>query len=351
MNSKQWEIMKKAAGCEKLDAVPVGMIVDSPWMPGYCGVNTMDFYTDFGVWTQCYKKIKEDFPEAIFIPDWWVEFGMASESGAFGCKPKFYANQPVCIDHLIDDVDDIDKLVLGDPDPNYDGLMPLALNYYRHVNEMLKDSDDKPRMVAARGPLNVASFIMSVPEFCIAVKIYPDETKEILKKITKLLIKWLRAQMDCLDAVEGILVLDDICGFLNEDDYMEFAHPYLKEIYDSFDVPVKMFHNDNFNNGYTTFPHIADLGINIFNFSFSADITKARELLGDKVCILGNIAPRDILLEGSPEDVKKATEDILSRYGSKQGLIFSAGGGASPGMPKENFRAMIDAANEWNAKN
>ena len=350
MTSEQWEIMKRAAKCEKLDNIPVGMIVDSPWMPGYCGVNTLDFYTDFRVWTNCYKKIKEDFPEMIYVPDYWVEFGMASESVAFGCRPKFYSNQPVCIDHLIDDVDDIDNLNLTDPDPNFDGLMPLALNYYRKVNEMTKNTDDKPYMIASRGPLNIASFIMSVPEFCLALKIYPDETKEILEKTTKLIIKWLNAQKECLDNVEGILILDDICGFISEEDYLEFAHPYLKKIFDSFDVPVKMFHNDNFGNGYITFPHIKDLGINIFNFSYSADIVKAREMLGDDVCIFGNIPARDVLTMGSTEDVKREVNKILDAYGSKSGIIFSAGGGASPGMPKDNCRAMIEAVNEWNLK-
>ncbi|MDO4983744.1 MAG: uroporphyrinogen decarboxylase family protein [Eubacteriales bacterium] len=348
MTDRQWDIIKRAAKCEKLDEIPVGMIVDSPWIPGYCGVSTIDFYTDRKTWMDCYKKIKADFPEAICLPDYWVEFGMASESGSFGCRTNFYDYQPACIQHLIEDVDDIEELELPDPDPETDGFMPIAINYYKHISAELKGTDEKIRMVAARGPLNIASFIMSVPEFCVAVKTNPDELHEILEKTTALVIKWLKAQMNVLDDVEGILVLDDICGFLGEADYLEFAHPYLKRIFDAFDVPVKMFHNDNFGNQYVTFPYIADLGINIFNFSNGADIVKARELLGDKVCILGNVAPRDILTAGTPEDVERAVFDQLDRYGSHSGLILSAGGGASPGMGYENYRAFIDACAKWN---
>ena len=86
--------------------VPAGMIVDSPWMPGYCGVNTIDFYTDLDTWMRCYEKVKKDFPEMILFPDYWVEFGMASESAAFGCRTNFFSYQPVGIRHLIDDMDD-----------------------------------------------------------------------------------------------------------------------------------------------------------------------------------------------------------------------------------------------------
>lgn len=348
MTNEQWEVIKKAAAGETPDNIPVAMIVDSPWIPGYCNVSTIDFYTDINIWSDCYKKIKKDFPGVIFLPDYWVEFGMASESAAFGCRTNFYDYQPACIQHLIDDVDDIESLELPDPDPKTDGFMPLAINYYKRVEKMLEGTDEHIKMVAARGPLNIASFLLSVPEFCIAVKTNPDEVHAILEKTTALVIRWLKAQMSVLKEVEGILVLDDLCGFFSEDDYMKFAHPYVKRIFDSFDVPVKMFHNDNFGNQYVTFQHIKDLGVNIFNFSFSADILTAREKLGEDVCILGNIPPRDILGAATCEEVKKATKELLDKYGSKKGLILSAGGGASPGMPKENFAAFIEAANEWN---
>ena len=39
-----WELFKKAARLEKNDAVPIAFIVDSPWLPGYAGVDTLDFY-------------------------------------------------------------------------------------------------------------------------------------------------------------------------------------------------------------------------------------------------------------------------------------------------------------------
>ena len=35
------------------------------------------------------------------------------------------------------------------------------------------------------------------------------------------------------DTVEGIFILDDIVGFINEEHYKEFAHPYLKRICDA----------------------------------------------------------------------------------------------------------------------
>ena len=351
MKDLQWKTILAAARCEELAAVPAGLIVDSPWLPGYCGVSTIDYYTDPSVWKACYKKIKADFPELIFLPDYWVEMGMASEPSSFGCKPLFYHNQPVMIRHLIEDADEIGKLLdLEIPDPQKDGLMPLAINYYKNLQEKLSGTDEKIRIAAARGPLNVATFLMSVPEFLVAIKDYEEEAHRLLDMTTELIIRWLRAQMAVLPDAEGILVLDDICGFLSKDDYLEFAHPYLERIFDSFQVPVKMFHNDNFGNMYTTFPYIENLGINIFNFSYQADLRTAREKLGDKVCILGNIAPLDVLTRSDPQTIEAETLRLLNEYDSKKGIIFSAGGGASPGMPEENCRAMLQALQKWNEK-
>ncbi|MCR4771292.1 MAG: uroporphyrinogen decarboxylase family protein [Oscillospiraceae bacterium] len=350
MTDREWDLVKQCAACRPTDGVPAGFIVDSPWIPGYCGVSTLDFYTDTELWRACYRKIKADFPSLLFFPDHWIEFGMASEPSSFGCKLSFYDNQPVSIGHLIDSADDIDLIAsLPVPDPRRDGLMPLALNYYRRVKGPLHDEGEKIRMVASRGPLNIVSFLMSIPEFCVAVKTEPDSLHRLIKTATALVIRWLEAQAEALDYVEGMLVLDDLCGFLSEEEYLEFAQPYLKEIFDHFSFPVKMFHNDNFGNKYITFPYISKLGVNIFNFSHLADIAEARRILGDKVCILGNVPGLKVLTQGGADEVREVTLACLRAHGSASGLILSAGGGASPGMPGENVRAFISALEEYNA--
>jgi len=34
------------------------LIIDSPWLPGYAGVNTLDFYFDMRVWLDAYRKVR-----------------------------------------------------------------------------------------------------------------------------------------------------------------------------------------------------------------------------------------------------------------------------------------------------
>src|SRR3954447_20066897 len=75
----QWDLFKRAVRREKLDEIPMAMIVDSPWIPGYLGIKHMDYYLDPNLWFESNLKIYQEFPEIIFVPGWWMEYGMAAE--------------------------------------------------------------------------------------------------------------------------------------------------------------------------------------------------------------------------------------------------------------------------------
>jgi MtaA/CmuA family methyltransferase len=343
MKQKEWDIIKRCAALEATDIVPVALIVDSPWLPGYMGMSTLDFFTMPDQWFEAYLKIKKDFPGMIFLPDFWVEYGMATEPSGFGCKINFFENSTPTINHIIPSADDLDQVEsLAAPNPKRDGLMPLILNLYKNMEVRVKAAGESIKIVAARGPLTIATHLMGLTEFLIALKTDPDNTHKLLKITAALTRNWLQAQAEVLSEVEGIMVLDDVVGFLSREDYQEFVHPYLKDIYDSFPGCLKIFHNDTDNTVCCEF--LEELGIDIFNFTYKQDISKVRQLVGDQVCLLGNIAPLNVLAQGNPEQVQEATALCLKNHGSKKGLILSAGGGASPGTPKENLLAMIAAA-------
>ena len=42
MRPEQCDTFKRAARLEKLDKIPMALIVDSPWIPGYLGIKHMD---------------------------------------------------------------------------------------------------------------------------------------------------------------------------------------------------------------------------------------------------------------------------------------------------------------------
>jgi uroporphyrinogen-III decarboxylase len=347
MNLQEWEVIRKCANMEDTGDIPVGLIVDSPWIPGYLGISTLDYYTMPDIWLESNLKIKRDFPGLILLPDFWVEYGMATEPSGFGCKIVFFEDRMPNINHIISSAEDIDQISnLPVPNPKTDGLMPLVLNLYKNAERKLKDKGESIKIITARGPLTTATHLMGLTEFLIALKIDPEATHKLLKLTATLAINWLEAQSEALSEVGGIMVLDDVVGFLSKEDYMEFAHPYLKSIFSSFPECIKIYHNDTDN--AVCYEFLEDIGVNIFNFTHKQAISKVKALVGDSVCLLGNVPPLDVLVQGTAEAVRSKTLDVLKDYGGTKGIIVSAGGGASPGAPGENIRAMIDAVAEFN---
>ena len=173
----------------------------------------------------------------------------------------------------------------------------------------------------------------------------PQNTHKVIKITTEITRNWLEAQANVLKEVEGILILDDIVGFLSPDDYLEFAHPYLKEIFEAFPDALKIFHNDM--NNPASYPYLSELPINIFNFTHLQTIDKVRQLVGKKVCLMGNIPPLDVLAQANPNKVTESVKSCLDAHPGKKGFILSAGGGVSPGTPKENVEALVISLKQY----
>ena len=90
MREEQWDQLKRCAAGEEFEVPPVALIVDSPWLPGYLGISTLDYLTVPEVWLEANLTVAREFPEVIFVPGFWVEMGMGAEPSAFGCKLTFH---------------------------------------------------------------------------------------------------------------------------------------------------------------------------------------------------------------------------------------------------------------------
>jgi uroporphyrinogen-III decarboxylase len=347
MTPAQWDIFKRAARREKLDAIPMAMIVDSPWIPGYLGISHMDYYLDPELWFQANLKIYEEFPEIIFVPGWWMEYGMAAEPSILGAKIKFWQDNTPSEYHTLYRLEDIDNFPEYEVDA--DGFAALTLHRYKMQRQRIYDAGHILPMVTARGPLCTAGFVRGTTPFMIDLVEDPKGAHRLIDLCTRVVIDWLKAQQAVMgDDVEGIFILDDIVGFINEEHYQEFAHPYLKRICDAFPKDwVKLYHNDAEVDACLN--HLPDAGFTVLNWGKQKDIREVKQRVGDRMVLMGNVNPLEIAVRGDEDEVREATLDVLEGSGG-EGIILSVGGGTSPGMPRQNMRAMLDALNEFNGK-
>ena len=52
MTDAQWRELLRTIDGESLDPLPAGLIVDSPWLPGWAGVSMLDYFAHDQCWLQ-----------------------------------------------------------------------------------------------------------------------------------------------------------------------------------------------------------------------------------------------------------------------------------------------------------
>ena len=90
MTDLQWQDLLRVIGGELLDPLPVGLIVDSPWLPGWAGVSMLDYFADEQVWLEANLRAVRRFEGISLLPGFWMEYGMCTEPSAFGAKCTWY---------------------------------------------------------------------------------------------------------------------------------------------------------------------------------------------------------------------------------------------------------------------
>jgi uroporphyrinogen decarboxylase len=276
-----------------------------------------------------------------------MEYGMAAEPSALGTKIKFWQDNTPSEYHTLYNIEDIDNF--PEYEVEYDAFMAMTLHRIKMQKQRIFDSGYTLPIVTSRGPLCTAGFVRSTTNFMIDIVEKPEWAHKLIDLCTNLIIDWLKAQAKIMgDQVESIFILDDIVGFINEDHYMEFAHPYLKKICDAFPKDwVKIYHNDADVNA--CLEHLPDCGFNVLNWGKQTDISEVKDRIGDRMCLMGNVNPLEIGVRGTEDEVFDATMEVLEKSDG-EGIILSVGGGTSPGMPKENIVAMQKALDEFNSK-
>jgi uroporphyrinogen-III decarboxylase len=338
MTDQQWNILQRIMKGEEIKPLPVGFIIDCPWLPNWYNIKILDYFSSDELWLNANLKALKDFPDVMFLPGFWSEYGMCTEPSAFGSRCSFPLNEFPHAHRVIQSVDDIDSL--PQPNPKTDGLLPFVLNRLKLAQPKIEAAGHKIRFAVARGPLNIASYLMGSTEFLTTMMMQPEKAEMLMKKITMYLKDWLHLQMDTFPSIDGIFMLDDIIGFMGEEEFRSFGMPYFKELYDA-NVSVKFLHNDA--PCKVSAQLLPEMGVNLFNMGFDITLNELKQLTQNKVTLLGNIPPRDVLASGDAAQVTEVAKQLVASLKDKSRIIFSCGGGMPPGVSSENIQTFIKA--------
>jgi uroporphyrinogen-III decarboxylase len=139
-----------------------------------------------------------------------------------------------------------------------------------------------------------------------------------------------------------------IDGFMSPKQFETFYWPQLRKlihmVIDAGLTPQPFFEGEC----TTRLETIADVPPGKCTYMFeSSDFNKAKEILGDIVCIRGGM-PASLLISGSPGEVEAHAKTLIDTIGKGGGYIMDA---SSAGIPREarfdNVRAMFDTVKTY----
>lgn len=189
MTDKQWDLLKRVVNGDDVNPLPTGFIIDCPWLPNWYGIRIIDYFSNDQLWLDANLKAINTFPDVMFLPGFWSEYGMCTEPSAFGARCTFPPDEFPHAHNVIKSPEEIDDLI--DPDPRTDGVLPFVLNRLKLAQPKIEEAGHKIRFAVARGPLNIANYLMGTTEFLMAMISEPEKADRLVRKITNFLKNWI----------------------------------------------------------------------------------------------------------------------------------------------------------------
>ncbi len=177
----------------------------------------------------------------------------------------------------------------------------------------------------------------------------PEVLHQLLDKLSLSVIDYLNAQIR--SGAQVVQIFDTWGGALSHSAYLEFSLAYMEKIVaglikhaDGRDVPVILFTKG----GGHWLEAMADTGCHCLGLDWTVDIGQARQRVGDKVALQGNMDPA--VLRSDPSIIRSEIKAILTSFGDHQGHIFNLGHGITPDIDPDNVKVFIDAVHEFSLR-
>ena len=173
----------------------------------------------------------------------------------------------------------------------------------------------------------------------------PDLMHHILATNATSVAQYLNAQIDA--GAQAVMIFDSWGGALADGAYQEFSLAYMQQVVaqlkrdkDGVKIPAIVFTKG----GGQWIEQIADIGADAVGLDWTVNLTRARQLVGHKVGLQGNLDPA--ILFASPEQIRAEVAKVLNAFGAPAegtGHVFNLGHGISQFTPPESVAAMVEA--------
>ncbi len=332
------EVMFQAFERKHLDHVPASVFGGGVWTIRHHQTQFGEAIANPKAYADLLLKTNEELDSPIvYVGSGYNNYLAAALGGEIKERPL---GAPDLAEDIIkesaDELDAIDPAIIEN-DPIIQNIWEAT----RLVAEAI--GDDYVVTTTSWGPFTLAGQIFGVETFMRATYKRKKEAHKALEFATELLKRFYAPIVE-----DGSITMTSIADPTGSGDLISARHfrnfclPYLKPLID-------WGHEHNCYTwlhicGDTTdkLADIAETGADCFSLDYKVDMAVAKESVGDKMCLAGNIDPVSVLDQGTTEETLAAGLACIEAVeGGTDGFILTSGCDLPPTVKLDNLKAML----------
>jgi uroporphyrinogen decarboxylase len=173
---------------------------------------------------------------------------------------------------------------------------------------------------------------------------HPVLLKGLLSCLATVISEYLIRQAQA--GAQALMIFDTWGGLLPADSILPFNLMHTEQIIQNVravcpNTPIIMFSKGC---GFWL-PQMSHLGCQALGVDWTVDLSVARHMVDDRVCLQGNLHPK-VLLQ-SHDVIRREVQQVIAGYGHGWGHVFNLGHGITPDVPPDAVKVIIDAVYDF----
>jgi len=273
------------------------------------------------------------FSDILTVPD------------AMGLGLHFIAGEGPKFREPVQSVDAIRNLRVPDVEQKLSYVFEAVRTIRRELN------GEVPLIGFAGSPFTVGTYMVEggssreFPTIKALAKESPDVLDHLMNIVAETTIEYLNGQIEA--GAQAVQIFDTWGAALEGDDFRRFSMASMQKIIDGLirekdgqKIPIILFTKG----AGPLLTDLSETGCAALGVDWTTDLATAREYVGDKVALQGNLDPAT--LRESPEVIRQGVADTLASYGKGPGHVFNLGHGITPDIDPDHLGALVDAVHE-----
>ncbi|MDY6065715.1 MAG: uroporphyrinogen decarboxylase family protein [Finegoldia sp.] len=227
---------------------------------------------------------------------------------------------------------------------------PVFLELIDRARVLKKKFPDEEISTHIDGPITLASGIRPMEKLLRDFRKDPENLDKLFSLAVDLNISWVKLFVKNFGKV-SVSIADPIASndVLSPRQFEKFYFKHFKRMIDEiFEITSKKPSMHICGHTKAIWKFLKELPISSFSIDNLEDLSEAKEILGDKMTIAGNVDPVEVMNNGSIDDVIEAVRSCIDKAAdNKCGYIVFTGCDIPITTPMENIDAFVYAIRKY----